>query len=127
MRKGWYSRGDNPPNYYRSGLSADDVRRAMEGSGWLSLTQVSAIVSDKISPEAKARYANMHATNGKVTATHHRALPLDVRIATGCRDLVRSKLTNLMAHGKVERDGKGKHCKYRWIETEDVAAEQAPS
>jgi len=109
-------RMDKPGNYYRSGLSKDDIRRAMQGKGWMTVTQVVGVVGDTIPPEAKARAAELHNPRG--------AASLQARIANGCRDLVRNRLMRLRYEGSVERLGGGKDAKYRWVESKDNSAGQ---
>lgn len=118
-KTGFYSKKDKPQNYYRSGIVTNDFRLAMEGSGWLTLTQLVGIMSDKIPPEAKARYAQLH-NNGKIKTGR----PLSNIVAGGCRDIIRSKMQNLIWRKKVERHGSGNDAKYRWIESEDTTARQ---
>lgn len=113
-RTGFYGRKDKPHNYYRTGIATNDFRLAMEGTGWLTVTQLVGMMSDKIPPEAKSRYMELH--NGRKPIDF--SVPIEVRISAGCRDLIRTRLQNLIWRKKVEKHGRGKDATYRWIESE---------
>lgn len=114
------SKGSRRTNYYRSGLSANDFRVAMSGSGWVSLTQIVGMLSDKIPPEAKARQYELRVSS-KQPANNH---TLERRLAIGCRKLIDLRLWTLVGDGHIEKKGKGTDAKYRWIESKDDTAQK---
>jgi ribosomal protein S19E (S16A) len=114
MRFG-YTRLDKPQGFYRTGLSNEDLRLALSHGEWQRLFQVVAGVADKILPEAAVRYEQMH--GGRTSQS-----PIEKRIQSGSFQIVRQKLNRLVISGKVEKDGKGKDARYRWIEKQDANA-----
>lgn len=110
MRKTTFgAKRDKTPNYYRSGIVSRDFCLAMSGMGWLSLVQVTGMLSEKIPPEAKARHAELSKKCGKY-------ITLEEKMMIGCREVVRKRLDTLRGNGFVEKKGVGRDAKYRWIE-----------
>jgi hypothetical protein len=99
---------NKPKNYYRSGVSYDDIRLALKSRGWLRLFQVAFLVGEKIPPESKARCAQLHRSK---SLKHH---SIDQLMVFGLCDLLRVKLNQMTYEGKVEKNGSGKDAEYRW-------------
>lgn len=109
-RRYGYAKLDKPPGYYRSGLSVGDIREAMLGAEWMTVTQITGMVAHKLTPEARARFAEMHRRKpAKDEESLSRAM------ASGARDLVTWRLRRLVVSRQVEKSGSGPHAKYRWI------------
>lgn len=106
---GW-KKLDKPRGFYRSGLTVEQIRLAMKGLGWLSTTQIVGAVGDYILPEGSFRYAQLRG------GTRRRC--------SGERHIVKTKLNDLVARGKVEKHGIGKEVKFRWIESQNDSAKK---
>ncbi len=105
-----YSLMNKPGHYYRSHLSVSMLRTAMSGSGWLTAFQVSAMVSDRIPPEAKARIAEWNKKGRPAFGS------LDQMAEVGLYQMVLNKLNKIAKCGGCEKHGIGKDAKFRWIE-----------
>jgi hypothetical protein len=114
----FYNKKDKPQNYYRTSVTTDDFRLAMDGNGWLTITQICGLLGAKIPPTAAVRMTQLHA-GGKM-----RPIDMSLLVASGRRDVVRTRMQNLIWRGKVEKHGSGKEAKYRWIDSENNSARQ---
>lgn len=105
--------GKKPPGYYRTHLTIKDMRRVMAGAGPLSVTQIAALTSNLVPPEAKRRCFEMSNSGSGSRLT------LDGMLFVGMRCIIQLHLPQLLRKGKVKKHGSGREAKYEWIEAEN--------
>jgi hypothetical protein len=75
---------------------------------WFSLSEVVALLSDKIAPEEAARFFSYY-RNGRNRSGQPSNLPLFEKIERGKRHLLRQKLTGMHTAGYIERKARTKN------------------
>jgi hypothetical protein len=97
------------PGYQKCKLTAEDVRRVLmcKPGQWLSLTEVTALLSDKIAPEEAVRFF-LYYRDGSHKSRTKTDLPLWEQIERGKRHLVRQKLSSISRGGTIQRTARTK-------------------
>jgi hypothetical protein len=109
-------------NYQRAAtIRVQDIYQAMRGKGWLTLTQITAFVADKITPENGVRFATYYLGG----APRNGELPQ--YIARGMRQVVARRLTYAKRKEQVEHRKRNRESMFRLIETGGDDADQNDS
>jgi hypothetical protein len=107
-----------PPRFYSTNLPVARIRVAMRDGEWMTVDHLCAVIGDEVTPEAKLR--TLQLCRGSV-APAKSWMEMERNLRKGLRKLVQMKLSAMKHDGEVEKDGKGKDARYRWIEKQDVA------
>ena len=101
-----FKKHDQPPGYYNTGLTKDDFRQAMLGRGWMSISQVAALLTEKISPTSAIRQLKMRGRG--------QGPPTQALVARGRRDVTSRFLLRSSKRGRILKKGIGKNSRYKW-------------